>query len=103
MEKDLHMSVEVAILGLSVYVLGFGLGPLVWAPLSEIYGRVRTHPYFLRLFDDSLTLSMTEARLSGYLYTFHTFPHWMRSGTELSNHDHMPVFRWCIWVRSSLT
>ncbi|KAL9640120.1 MAG: hypothetical protein Q9204_000837 [Flavoplaca sp. TL-2023a] len=26
-------------LGFSVYVLGFGLGPLIWAPLSECYGR----------------------------------------------------------------
>lgn len=25
--------------GVSLYVLGFALGPLVWAPLSEIYGR----------------------------------------------------------------
>lgn len=25
--------------GVSLYVLGFALGPLIWAPLSEIYGR----------------------------------------------------------------
>lgn len=30
---------EVATLGLSLYVLGFALGPLIWAPLSEMYGR----------------------------------------------------------------
>jgi len=29
----------VYIAGLSLYVLGFALGPLLWAPLSEIYGR----------------------------------------------------------------
>lgn len=28
----------VYIAGLSLYVLGFALGPLLWAPLSEIYG-----------------------------------------------------------------
>lgn len=33
------VSVEVATLGLSLFVLGFALGPLVWAPLSEVYGR----------------------------------------------------------------
>ncbi|AEO63931.1 uncharacterized protein THITE_2141914 [Thermothielavioides terrestris NRRL 8126] len=32
-------SAEVATLGLSLYVLGFALGPLVWAPLSETCGR----------------------------------------------------------------
>lgn len=33
------VSNEVATLGLSLYVLGFALGPLIWAPLSEVYGR----------------------------------------------------------------
>ncbi|CAK9781173.1 unnamed protein product [Cutaneotrichosporon oleaginosum] len=30
---------ELVVSGLSFYVIGFGLGPLVWAPLSELYGR----------------------------------------------------------------
>ena len=30
---------EVATLGVSLFVLGFAVGPLIWAPLSEIYGR----------------------------------------------------------------
>ncbi len=30
---------EVAMLGLSLYVLGFMVGPLMWAPLGEVYGR----------------------------------------------------------------
>jgi MFS family permease len=29
----------VATLGLSLFVLGFALGPLIWGPLSELYGR----------------------------------------------------------------
>jgi len=33
------VSEEVATLGLSLFVLGFALGPLIWAPLSEVYGR----------------------------------------------------------------
>ncbi|KAI9654329.1 MAG: hypothetical protein M1821_006645 [Bathelium mastoideum] len=33
------VSAEVATLGLSLYVLGFALEPLIWAPLSEVYGR----------------------------------------------------------------
>ncbi|KAL2360448.1 hypothetical protein RJZ56_006674 [Blastomyces dermatitidis] len=33
------ISTQVAILGLSLYVLGFATGPLVWAPLSELKGR----------------------------------------------------------------
>ncbi|KAI0484936.1 polyamine transporter 1 [Xylariaceae sp. FL0804] len=30
---------QVATLGTTLFLLGFGLGPLVWAPLSEVYGR----------------------------------------------------------------
>lgn len=37
--EEFHISQEVAILGISLFVLGFALGPLLWAPLSELYGR----------------------------------------------------------------
>jgi len=30
---------EVGLLGLSLYVLGFATGPILWAPLSELKGR----------------------------------------------------------------
>ncbi|KZT11515.1 MFS general substrate transporter [Laetiporus sulphureus 93-53] len=33
--RDLHISREVALLGVSLFVLGFMVGPLFWAPLSE--------------------------------------------------------------------
>ncbi|TXT09008.1 hypothetical protein VHUM_02482 [Vanrija humicola] len=49
-ERRFHVSTEVGIVGLSLYVLGFGVGPLIWAPLSEIYGRtaafVLSYPLF---------------------------------------------------------
>ena len=38
-KRDFDVSDEVATLGLSLFVLGFALGPLIWAPLSEVYGR----------------------------------------------------------------
>ena len=37
--QHFHVSNEVAILGLALYVLGFAIGPLLWAPMSEAYGR----------------------------------------------------------------
>ncbi|KAK5990200.1 MFS-type efflux pump MFS2 [Cladobotryum mycophilum] len=37
--KEFHISPEVSILGVSMFVLGFAVGPLFWAPLSELYGR----------------------------------------------------------------
>ncbi|KAJ5787109.1 hypothetical protein N7457_002099 [Penicillium paradoxum] len=37
--KDFDISSEVFTLGLSLFVLGFAIGPAVWGPLSELYGR----------------------------------------------------------------
>ena len=37
--EEFHCSEEVAALGISLFVLGFAIGPLLWAPLSELYGR----------------------------------------------------------------
>jgi multidrug resistance protein len=33
------VSVEVSVLSISLYVLGFAFGPCLWAPVSEIWGR----------------------------------------------------------------
>ncbi|EWC46378.1 hypothetical protein DRE_04321 [Drechslerella stenobrocha 248] len=38
-ERDLNCSHELAIAGLSLYVMGLGIGPMFLAPLSEFYGR----------------------------------------------------------------
>ncbi|KAI0134360.1 major facilitator superfamily domain-containing protein [Xylariales sp. AK1849] len=37
--QDLNVSPESATLGLSLFLLGFVLGPLLWAPCSELFGR----------------------------------------------------------------
>jgi multidrug resistance protein len=37
--EHFECSREVATLGISLFVLGWALGPLIWAPLSELYGR----------------------------------------------------------------
>lgn len=34
-----HVSTELSILGISLFVLGFAIGPLLWAPSSEFFGR----------------------------------------------------------------
>lgn len=39
MATHFNVSTEVGILGISLYVLGFATGPILWAPLSELYGR----------------------------------------------------------------
>ncbi|CAK7266641.1 hypothetical protein SEPCBS119000_002133 [Sporothrix epigloea] len=37
--ETFHVSTEVVILGISLFVLGFAIGPLLWAPSSEFFGR----------------------------------------------------------------
>jgi len=37
--KEFDCSEEIFILGISLFVLGFAIGPLFWAPLSELFGR----------------------------------------------------------------
>lgn len=34
-----HIGLVPAILGISLYVFGFASGPILWAPISELYGR----------------------------------------------------------------
>ncbi|KAF5392900.1 hypothetical protein D9757_000851 [Collybiopsis confluens] len=39
MAKEFHVSKELTILSITLYVFGLGLGPLLTGPLSEVYGR----------------------------------------------------------------
>jgi MFS family permease len=49
--EEFHASKEVFALGISLYVLGFAIGPALWAPLSELYGRqvlfIVTHSFLV--------------------------------------------------------
>lgn len=36
---ELGVSEEVALLSITLFVVGFGVGPMAFAPLSEVYGR----------------------------------------------------------------
>ncbi|KAI9149082.1 MFS multidrug transporter [Paramyrothecium foliicola] len=37
--EQFNVGTQVATLGTTLFLFGFGLGPLLWAPLSEVYGR----------------------------------------------------------------
>lgn len=37
--REFHVGREVAVLSISLFIVGLGLGPLVFGPLSEVYGR----------------------------------------------------------------
>ncbi|KAB8067974.1 major facilitator superfamily domain-containing protein [Aspergillus leporis] len=48
MAQEFHVSTEVMTLATSFVLCGFAIGPLVWGPLSELYGR--TIPLFVGYF-----------------------------------------------------
>ncbi|PRT52695.1 Polyamine transporter 1 [Wickerhamiella sorbophila] len=39
MEEIYHIGRVPAVLGISLYVMGFAVGPIIWGPISEIFGR----------------------------------------------------------------
>lgn len=45
LQKEFGVSTPVAILGISLYVEGLGIGPLLLGPLSEFFGR--RHIYWI--------------------------------------------------------
>jgi MFS family permease len=49
--SEFDVSSEVFALGIALFVLGFAVGPALWAPLSELYGRkilfITTHACFV--------------------------------------------------------
>lgn len=48
---EFDVSSEIYALGVSLFVLGFAIGPAFWAPLSELYGRriwfILTHGFMI--------------------------------------------------------
>lgn len=36
---EFDVGMEVTTLGTSLFVLGYAFGPILWAPVSELYGR----------------------------------------------------------------
>jgi DHA1 family multidrug resistance protein-like MFS transporter len=48
--EEFGVSVQVASLGLSLYVLAYGLGPMIFSPLSEIPAIGRNPPYIITFF-----------------------------------------------------
>lgn len=39
LEEEFHISLETTVLVVSLFVLGYAFGPMIWAPVSEVYGR----------------------------------------------------------------
>lgn len=70
MQEELGISHIVASLAFSLYALGFGMGPLVLAPISEVYGRNPMYRWstilFTRESDNLVTLDQANVSVNIY-------------------------------------
>lgn len=63
---DFNISSEVTVLTVSLFILGFAIGPLLWAPISELFGRkwsILPAMYVLALFSIGTATSQSPASL----------------------------------------
>jgi len=105
--KDLGVSPQVAVLGLSMYVLGLAFGPMTLAPLSEYYGRrpvyIVAYGIFLLLllattYVETLVPFLVLRVLSGY-FASTTISNFGGTIADLfHHHDTGPAMSWFLWA-----
>ncbi|KAF1977928.1 MFS general substrate transporter [Bimuria novae-zelandiae CBS 107.79] len=105
--SDMHVSRQVATLGLSMYVLGLAFGPMSLAPLSEYLGRrpvyVVSYAVFLGLllgttFVESLGGFLVLRLFSGYFSSV-TISNFGGTIADLFHHqDTGPAMSWFLWA-----
>jgi MFS family permease len=64
--EHFDISSEVTVLNVSLYIVGFAVGPLMWAPVSELFGRkwsILPAMYALTLFSIGTATSKTPASM----------------------------------------
>ncbi|KAE8853534.1 hypothetical protein HRS9122_00526 [Pyrenophora teres f. teres] len=105
--KDMDVSASVAVLGLSMYVLGLAFGPMTLAPLSEYFGRRPVYVVSYAIFL-VLLLGTTYAESLGLFFVLRLFSGYFSSVT-ISNfggtiadlfhhHDTGPAMSWFLWA-----
>ena len=105
--RDMGVSPHIAILGLSMYVLGLAFGPMSLAPLSEYYGRKPVYIVSYGIFL-LLLLGTTYVESLGPFLILRFFSGYF-SSTTISNfggtiadlfyhHDTGPAMSWFLWA-----
>lgn len=64
--EHFNISSEVTVLNVSLYIVGFAVGPLLWAPVSELFGRkwsILPAMYALMLFSIGTAVSQSPAAM----------------------------------------
>ncbi|KAF2171547.1 hypothetical protein M409DRAFT_63772 [Zasmidium cellare ATCC 36951] len=78
--EHFHISQPVAILGLTLYVLGYGIGPMIWSPLAEMPLIGRSPIYLITLLTFVfLNFGVVYAKNTGMLLAFRFLTGWLGS------------------------
>lgn len=106
-ERDLGVTSHIAILGLSMYILGLAFGPMTLAPLSEYFGRrpvyIVSYGLFLLLllgtsYVESLGPFLALRLFSGY-FASTTISNFGGTIADLfHHHDTGPAMSWFLWA-----
>lgn len=104
MMEAFGVGTEIITLGVSLFVLGFAIGPLLWAPLSELYGRqvlffatyAGLTAFNAGMFNSPFTLPYTELHNTHTRQLFRCC--WV---AEYPDSGHSPVLCWRDWFKSS--
>ncbi|KAL6710742.1 hypothetical protein ACN47E_007799 [Coniothyrium glycines] len=105
--KDLNVSAQTALLGLSIYVLGLAFGPMNLGPMSEYFGRrpiyIISYGIFLLLllgttYVESLGPFLLLRLFSGY-FASTTISNFGGTIADLfHHHDTGPAMSWFLWA-----
>lgn len=90
-QQEFHPSTEVGILGVSLFVVGFAAGPLIWAPLSEMTGR--RNILIVRSSHAGLSATTANSIITCIQYTYIIFTLWNSVACASQNMASLIVFR----------
>lgn len=94
--EEFQISQIVGTLGISLFVLGFAIGPLAWAPLSGKYLALFTSCD--RGFLTTSRIIRSSVSLLRYLHVSHCFQRWCGWLSEHRDSDHPKILGWFIWL-----
>ena len=93
--REFQIAQIIGTLGISLFVLGFAIGPLLWAPLSGEYFM------FLKRELSPLTCNRavrTPVPLLRHLHAAHYLQRWCSRFQEHPDSDRPEVFCWRVWL-----
>ena len=95
--EEFHLSEEVSILGISLFVLGFAIGPLLWAPLSGMMTFGLPQRMLVADRKSMIRAVWKTVPLLRDLHGPHCLQRWRCGLSKCLDFDHPSISGWCFW------